>query len=468
MKRFSRVILSIITLAYVVGCDKIEETDIPVSATVTIEKTGSDSVDGFNVRFTPSEDAASYDYAITETATIEDFVAGNVPETVHVTGNELSDVVFSDLNTNTIYTLYARAYDENGEAGGVAQYRVMTGDGLYKVELQYLTDMAVGINIYFTNDYYDSEYYLGTPDDREAFLSGNVEVSNVGESPTDKVTVNYLDLKPSTEYVMYVNGYDRSGTKVFRELPFSTKAEGDCPKVELETISTNVYKSSYCLKANANTGKIIAAIGSLGDFDSNISITNFGDVLGMFTGWAETGWNNTLYSVTGELRLDMTTPELALDNELEIYAISCDKDMNPAGVQRFVVKTPSFNPEAKGGSVSIAISDINEKGATYTYSPDEDCFAFMYDTIDADWYDDLKENSSEWYEFYLSDLLFKQKFYFAYAPELINGKCIFTEKTGQEGVRYYAAACPMNENGPVEGGWLPVVLEEYTTTSKTE
>lgn len=448
------------------GCSKVQETDIPVAATIAIEKIGSDAVNGFNVRFTPSEDAASFEYAITETGTMEDFASGNISETVHVDGNSQTEAAFSELNTNTVYTIFARAYDESGKPGAVAQYRAMTGDGFFKVEIQYVSDVALGIVFDIANDYYNSEYYLGTPADRDAFMAGTLETSSTGDMFSTRLVKNYFDLKPSTEYVFYVKGYNRANGVEYRELPVKTFAEGECPKASFEVVSTDIYKSKYRLTANEYAGKIVALPGKAGSYEAVMDINWSGDIAGMLDTWANTGWAGTVYSVSGSLDVEYVTNDLLLDNAIDIWVVVYDKEMLPADVQKIETSTPSFDPEAKGGSVSIEVTDITSKGAKYIYTAEEDNFAFMYDTVEADWYDDIKENSSDWYEYYLSDIFFRQGFYFAYTADLPALKCQFEEKNGTPSTRYYAAAAPMNPNGPREGGWLPVVLKEYVTSAE--
>lgn len=465
-KSVIRIFVPAVALLLVAGCSEVHEKDIPVAATVTVEKTCSDAVDGFNMRFTPSEDAVSFEYALTQAGTLDEFNAGTLAETVTVDGNQPTDVEFSGLDSRTVYTVFARAYGENGEPGGTAQYRVMTGDAFYKLELQYASDQAAGISIVFTNDYYDSEYYFGTPADKEAFLAGTLETSSVGDLSEMRIAKNYFDLSPSTEYVMYVKGYNRIGLTEYRELHFTTAATDQCPKASFTVLDTDIYTSRCRIEANELTGKIVAIVADEGNLDAAFDINWSGDMVQMLDTWGSIGWSGAQSSTTGSLDMEYVTASLSLDKVMDVYVLVYDKDMVPAGIQKFNMSTPSFDPDAKGGSVSIEISDITAKGATYKYTAEENNFAYMFDTVDADWYDNFKETSSDWHEFYLSDYLFRQGYYFFYSKGSETPYNIYTEASGTPLTRYYAAACPMNGNGPREGGWLPVVLEEYTTVAE--
>lgn len=465
MKNYTKIILTFVLCAAFAGCTPVEEQELPVTATVNIEKISGEQ-NNIGIRFTPAEDAASFSYAISIHEDISGFESGAMDGTTTVDGNQSVDVIFEDLESNVVYTVYARAFDESGRPGGTAVYRAMTGDAFYKVSLQYATDHCAGVVFDFTGNYYGTEYYLGKPEDKDAFLAGTLEVSAIGDEAVKSIVKNWYDLEPSTEYVVYAKGYNLAGLSEYRELHFTTTAENECPKVELEVVNSDVYKNEFRLTGNQYVGKIAAVVGNLGDYGGVISVTYGGDAVNMLEIWSEIEWMGAKSSVTGTLDISKTTPELTLGREFEIWVLVYDKDMNPAGIQLFETKAPEFNPEAKGGSVSIEITNITSTGATYVFDPEEDCFAFLYDTVEADWYDDLKENSSEWHVYYLHEIFFKNALYFCYTRDMEGEYCTFTEDKGQASFRYYAAACPMNVNGPREGGWLPVVLKDYTTLAE--
>lgn len=149
---------------------------------------------------------------------------------------------------------------------------------------------------------------------------------------------------------------------------------------------------------------------------------------------------------------------------MEIYAIAYDKDFNLSGVYNFDFSTPSYNAEAGEAHVSIDVSDVTSTGAMYTITKGENMFAVMYDTLEAEWFDMIVDDPS-YHEFYIHEILLGNAMYFAYGPDMADGKVVFEEKTGTPLTRYYAAACPMNENGPVrDNGWGKLVIEEYTTS----
>lgn len=466
MERLMKMIIAAILAAAVFGCQKTEPQDLPVKATVSIEKVSNSSPSECTMRFVPTEDAVSFYYAIGESGDFESFRNGTMPEMVKVEGNEPLEVTFTDLDSRHIYTVFAKADDANGTDGTVYMYRVMTADAFYMVEPYYIMDESAGFKISFTNDYYDSEYYLGKPGERDAFMSGSVETERLGDVSVQWFIVNFFDLEPSTDYVLYVKGYNRAGQYEYRELAVTTKGAEETPKVTLES-EINIYKGSYTLTGNSLTGKITAFILDLGAYDHVIfnELGFAGDIITVANNWSETAFNGAVSSTDGVLKIEHITPELMLDRQMEMYVVVTDKDMNPVGVQHFTFSTPSKNSSAPKCTVDVKVSDITSKGATYTYTADENTFAFMYDTVDAAWYDQLKE-SPEWSEFYLHNTLFTAGQYWAYRPDTENGVREFIEATGTPNTRYYAAACPMNENGPNGDGWQKEVLVEYTTLAE--
>lgn len=428
------------------------------AASVKAEVTYCDTVSA-KVMFTPTENSAYYEYVLVEGEAYNDFANRSIDGIVRVEGNEAQEVVFPSLLPFTVYTVYAESFAEGGTSAGVTVCKFSTEDSRFNIRLNYVLDKSAGVRITFPREYYACRYYLGTAADREAFINNTLDCQTVTDI-RDFHVENYFDLTPATEYVFYAIGTDRLGleTKLF-ELPFTTFAESECPSVEVSS-DIDIYKGKYVFTPNAKCGKVIASI----QYDGLLAgyLTGFSnDIVDMLLGWEGIQWQGTSSAFGGKpLEMEYINEDLTNDFVTEAMVVVCDENMNPAGVRYFRFSTPSFDETLPlPNKVDIQVSDITSKGATYHFTADESVLGYMYDTVDADWYDDFKENDSEWYDTYLHDRFFRNGYYFHYG----SGEHTWTEETGQTNYRYYAAAAPMNGNGPRKGGWGEITLVEYTT-----
>lgn len=435
---------------------------------VKIEIVGNSDPEMCKVLFTPSEGVTEYSYAIGTDADKDAFLSGSLEENYGtVTGDEPSEVTFEDLEAG-YYTIYAIATDSTGVRGGLCTMRAFLPDGYFRVEPYYLSDRSAGFKFNITQLYYRFEYYIGKEGDREKFLNGEVDKEVLTDISMYHV-INFLDLEPATDYVLYAIAYDRKDVPTdLVEMPFSTYAEGESAAIEFNIKSIDIYKGVYELIPNEKCGRIDMIVSADGNHDNLIeNDAHFkGDIPLMVNNWCSVGGDGTASAVGTSLVKDYITASLTTDYPLEIYAVAYDMDFNVAAVYNFKFSTPSFNSEAGIPEASIEVSDITSTGATYTITKGSNMFAAMFETLDADWFDDLK-NSAGYSEYYIHDLLFANGQYFVYGNDMVDGKSSFEEATGTPLTRYYAVVCPMNENGPAEDkGWGAMVLEEYRTLSK--
>lgn len=451
-----------VMVAGIHSCNTVDADPYGGTASVQIEKTGSSDYTEFGVRFIPSSNTVSFRYAIGEASDFGDFVAGTMKEVVNVEGAAETDVLFDNLIPNKVYTIFAVACDENGFEGEVATAKIPTADDNFLLEIQYVTDESAGFTFTATSDYRGGRFYLGTEADRDRFINGEV-----GEEFKDmkSKTANFFDLQPSTDYVFYAQAIDRAGfMSDVIEIRITTLAEGACPKGEF-TYENDIYIGTYSLTPNDKCGQITAFICNEGSQDEMINSGSHwaGDIIAMMKSWEslEEYGQVTIAKNGNPLEMELITPELACDLGLEVYAMYYDNSGNVTGIYRYTAKTPSFDKGAGEAKLTVEVSDITASGATYTYTKGENTFAFMYDSLDADWFDDFKENDPSYHEFYIHDLLFQSGKYWSYGKDVTT----FKEETGTPGTRLYAAGCPMNVNGP-NGGWGQLVLEEYTTLAE--
>lgn len=445
------IVLSALVFAW--SCNE-EPAGMGESSGIEISLMASDTVSA-RILFSPDANTSYFEYMLGTEADYEAFKNRTDGDVEKVNGCDPVEIPFPGLVPNTIYTVYAQSFADNGKSLGINAFKFITKDNRFKIEKYYVLDNTAGIRIEFANEYYSCRYYLGSAADKDAFVKGEIEGKTIANMEKWYIA-NYYDLKPETDYVFYAVGTDRLGIDTdLIEIPFRTFASDECPNVTLKT-EVDIYTGNYEFVPNDKCGKIIGGVYTAGIFSGGTE-----DALATLIAWDRIQWNGTESSWGGEsLQLSYTTPGLANDYELDVYAVVCDKEMTPVGVKYFKVSTPSLNENLeKPNPVKVEVSDITSKGATYTFKADETVFAYMYETVEADWYDDFMENNSDWYETYLHDTFFRNGQYFHYGKEDHQ----WTESAGQSNFRYYAAAAPMNANGPRTAGWGDITLVSYTT-----
>jgi lipoprotein len=448
--------------ATVAGCQTEDADPFGGTASVRIEKTGHQNPSEFEVRFTPSDNSVSYRYAIGDESDFGAFRAGTLPGSMTVADGHAETVLFKEIQQAATYTVFAVAADAFGHEGSIASLKVRLADDV-SVTQAYLLDCSAGFTVRMASDYRGFRYYLGTAADRDKFVGGQLDDGEINDLLED-YTVNYFELAPATDYVFYVEVIDRAGNSAnLFEQPFRTLASDEAPGAEL-TYQNDIYKGTYTLSPNRRCGKISALV-QLKSIQDEIFYHRMhwkGDLMTMLERWESLPSMGMTVATQGlPAEMELVTPTLTPANEIEVYALIYDTEGVPAGVRRYDASTPAINPDAPRPSVSVTVSDITTSGATYTYLAAEGTFAFMYDTVDADWFDEIKK-SEEYTPTYLHNLFYTTGGKWAYNSP----KAIFTETAGKPGKRYYAVGCPMNCNGPLADGWGEMAIVEYTTLTE--
>ena len=439
-------------------------TDVPE---IKITRLGNDDSTSVKVRFEPSGNTEWYAYAIGDDSDYDAFIDGTMQGIERGEGSDEAEVSFTGLEPTDVYTVYAQAYSKSGEASGVAMLNVTTPDAAINIDLQYVTSSSCGFRVSFSPEYYECKYYLGSADERDAFLAGEKEDGRLAEVD-GYGCVNYYEGVASGDHVFYAIGYDRYGmeSKLF-EIPVTIPAEGsnEVPDVEFETVSIDIYKGTFRFTPNDACGKITCSMGEIGYVSSMITSTGWkGDAVAMLDSWSGSSSVNSFTSESGVLEFDNYTTGLMTGLGLELYVLTYDKDGNPAGVKEYMVSTPEEDPNlAKATITEIKVENITTAGATYTITPDENTFAIVYDTYVADYYDQLV-NSSAYHEFFIhEELMSSSTAKFNYG----NGEVIYAEVQGLPYTEYLRCVAPMNGNGPVDAGWGELaVSERYRTLSE--
>lgn len=460
-------------ILFAVSCNTTEDQEqtVPADTGMTMEIVSVSFTDCV-IKMIPDSDAISYVYAIGSDFDYNDFQNGTMADMTEGTVNEdgsATDVTFDNLEPNTVYTVYSRAYGKNSEPGPVNAVKVVTADDGFLVEAQYVMDRSAGFRMEFSSNYYACKYYFGKPEDREAVLSGNVEFEYLSQTGLYSGAYNNFELNPDTDYVFYAIAYDRTDKPTeLREVPVRTAKEGECPDADMSITNLDIYRGEYHIEPNDRCHKVTALLSKKGEHD--LLISNWGwDVVGFIQNWEPLAAQGYVTIAMDGAPMDLTSTNnaLSLDFEYEIYLLVYDENMEVAGLKHYGnIKTPSFNADAPTDcTVSIEVSEITSKGATYKYTIDDKTFAFMYDTVEADWFDEFSQTSS-YTEFYVHNKMFEAGMYWAYGRDVREkegGVRTFVEESGTSSFRYYAGACPMNENGPASG-WCPLVLSDAYTT----
>lgn len=454
MRRFLSSIAIVILSAAAAGCKTEYVLPETGAASVTIQKSSDNDSTSVTVTFIPSENAVSFRYAIGTEEDFEKFRNGTLSSTVSE-GNGSVEETFDGLEPLSTYTVFATATDERGLEGEIAVAKLSTEDPEIIFTEQYLLKNSAAFTVRFSSNYRGVTYYLGKEGEREAFLAGETENSTVND--VDEYTVNYFTLDPETDYVFYAKITDRGGnTAKVIEHPFRTNADAPDAVFEYEN---DFYRGEYTLTPVQGCSKIAAIVTLKGENDDIIYGRNNwkGDLLAMLQSWQNVESLGVSVSENGQpLTIEYLTPTLMLENPLEIYILIYNENGDPCGVMHYDMATPSYDSNAPEATVSVEVSDITENGATYTYTAGEGTVAFLYDTVDAEWFDEFSQ-SEEYYEHYLHELLFSNGKWWAYMTSPV----IYVEEEAEPGARYYAVACPMNCNGIQ--GWGELVMEEYTT-----
>lgn len=459
--------LAVLSLLCAAGCNKSEYADpIQGTATVAIDVDRNFAIDSSSVTvtFTPSENSTGLRYAIGLAEDIAGFKDGSLNSTT-VEGNQQQTITFTDLQPISLYTVYAVATDQFGKEGEIASAKIVTDDSGILIENSFLLPTSAIFNIQLSSNYPRAYYYFGQDGDFDAFLSGELLADSVEYSGKG---LYWLNLEPETDYKFFAKVIDRKGnTAKLVNMPIHTPAVSECPDMDLE-FANNVYTGTYTFTPSNGCGRFSVLLDQKGTMDAMINNSSNwnGHIVEMIQTWEyEDEMITNVFESEGEV-LDVvrTTPSLTCETYLEAYVLMYDESGEPVGIKYFTFNTPEFDENAPEAKAAIKVENISTAGAIYYYSVDENTLGCMYDTVDANWYDE-QAASGDFTEDFLGNTLFSQGYYFHYNDGTESGmNWTFAETIGQPGTRYYAAACPMNANGI--DGWGETVLVEYTTLAE--
>ena len=435
------------------GCQDGDEIRIfPGTPSVALVCTAS-GPNGITVTVTPSEHAERWEYALGRESDRAAFIDGTLAGINNVGDAQVREIEFGELTPGMAYTVFARAYGRTDKPGPVASLKASTHHD-FSVETQYVTAVSAGFNITLEMDWYMFRYALGTAADRQAFTDGSIGGEKIVEK--QKFTVNYFDLEPEREYVFFVQPFDRLGGAgpVF-EMTAATLADGSCPEADFVVDYIDVYQGSYRIVPSRECGFMYTVIFPEGSYDQIISDSFSGDIMNFVMTFVK---NGTLgFSGDKTLAFDFPIVDLMPSLPMECYTVTCDTQMEPAGLYRYTAQTPDYDDDAGEALCPITVTDITSSGATLILDANSSTLGVLYELLEADWWDEFI-TTADYYDGWLQQYYL----YSGYWKYIVGGgRFTYTETQAKPATRYYATACPMNANGVL--GWGETTFEEFTT-----
>lgn len=461
------MIIALSTLAY--GCTTPGEEVAKTDLAVAIQTVGESLSTEVKVSFTPEKGTAAYAYAIGLPGDAESFEDGTIPGYTSITNGEPMEVTFPDLEPGTVYTVFARAYNEEGEKFAPSELSVRTYTANFMVTEYYVTDISAGFQVKTSADYYKYVYYLGKPGDLEAFRNDETESKTADE--VYNFTYNYWTLEPDTEYTFFVKGWDRQDneTKIFA-LDFKTEPMGSdaIPNVTFTPGRADFYMQEYTVTPNAKCKQIVLRQSAKGYNDGviNFKYGYAGDVMRMFDAWKDVDIEiMRCYTAKDKVLVAQPkTEEKTLDNELDIYVLIYDENYKLSSAKKFANKTPSKNESASidDMKVEITMTKTSQDGVAFDIFTNEATRGYIFDIYaDAD-YKKAIANGFDPMTTFQDQMLVSKSTQFGY--DLREEGYTNNEIVYKLGATYHVVVCPVNENGPFAGGVGEVVIEHFTIT----
>lgn len=455
-------LLSLLSLLLLFSCSErnVELTTLPKIAITKADP----AVEGeYSVRITPDEITARWRYVLTDEGSLSElFVEGS--GFTEVEGNAETDVSFQMASVTDSSVIAAVAFNADGENGPIAVYKMedVSDEELYLTsEMVYTTHCSAGIKISWTSGLSQVDWYFGTKEDEEAFMNGSLVDSCLFDFSLTEFYVNEFDLQPDTEYILYIRGIDRYGEEIQTVMyPVHTLPAGECPSVEMVVDYVDVYKADLTFNAAGSVDSMWTM--PLWEAPQSGIDTRNGDIIGAMEAYIATFLWGKLSTDEGSLK----TTELNgmyIDSTKYFYAVAFSGDEKY--LYRLGYSTPSYNEDVLTEcDVDIEVTNITTYGADYKFTFGEDVFAFLYGTVDADWYDSIV-GTPEWSEFYINEYLAVNGAGLVYKDDITDRTYTCKDYRQQAGKRLYVVVAPINENG-FGAGWMPAVFQEYTTLSR--
>lgn len=163
------------------------------------------------VNINVQDGATGYTYAIGQASDAESFADGTLSGIMTQQDPSIAEVTFEGLTVDTQYTIFAQAFNDAGEKGGVARLVAKTAAQAHVPDLNItatldegdITEDSFMIRLTYTEDVQTIEYALGNAADQEAFENGTLEGI---KTTTPEKTLIISNLERGTEYTVFIRG----------------------------------------------------------------------------------------------------------------------------------------------------------------------------------------------------------------------------------------------------------------------
>lgn len=461
------------------SCEKTTKTEVldpqPGVKVTLIEPMGTNDV---TAQFVANDQAAYYAYAIgTDTAIDKElFLSGTLPGYTTFAGKEPKTVKFEDLEQGVRYVIYAIAFDANDAKGPLSVTSVYTAEHNFVVTKQYVGDNSAGFDIRCSDDYSSYIYCLGKPDDREAFINGELEGIK-RRSETFIYTENFFGIQPDTDFVFYAMGFDRHGDETdLIEIPIRTAAlnSDEIPNATVTYGEADFYAQNYTITPNAKCKKVVFYQKRQVDFNDVIENKNnwASNYMEMFDAWQ--GYTpdkitemTTTFSATDKiLEARPFLVEFELGVAVDLYVLVYDENYKPAHVKHIPRTLPAKNPALAiplASEFDCKLNNFSAETQTIDFSvkyTGDNLTGYFFEIIDKAWYDAQQPTAPH----FLHNYLFQGRLY---AGGFVYHKKDFSTAYSDKGIKpdkdYFIAICPMNANGPNAAGWGELVTIPFST-----
>lgn len=477
MTKFRNVRLFALSLVGMIGffsatscADEVICPDCVTLPTVTIELEQSEDYSQCRVLFTPVEGTDYFSYFLGAEGDLTAFEDGSLEGVESLHTDRPQEVIFYDLQIKQEYVLYARAFNADGKPGGTAVARFFNGQKL-KLEPYYVTNSSAGVEIRMGDGWSRCRYYMGEPQEKEAFLTGQIPGDTLVDA--DRFIVNRFDLEPDRDYALYAVPVNRMGVEYsVMEYTFHTYADGQCADVTLDFPVLDVCLAQPRLTPNGECGTISACISLSSTEDTMVDMPNSelldfsyqGDAHALFADLKGAGRVLTSYNGNPLVLEASLRSLLECERELELLVMMQHTDGTFAGVKRLTFATPERDDSAGEATASVEIVDIVNGGSDWGVShqvkalihPNEHTLGYFVKFMGASEYEQAiqqEDGENKLREQMMNDWSYTV---FVYGPQpyaYINDRIYswYTEN--------YIIVCPFNANG--REGWGPITAEYF-------
>lgn len=450
----------------ITACDEkekilFENPSLPTVSIKIVEYTST----SVTVKLLQSDKSTGLSYAIGDDSDRDAFEDGSLTSVQTIDKGGEQEIKFEDLEYNSTYTIFARAYDQNKTLGPVAQKTIITSDAAPEdkypiiIETVYATNTSLAVSV-DAEGYYKFVYALGNAKDYEAFEAGTFPGIFERED-LYKFTLNFFDLEAHTDHTLFLRAYRRNNevTNIITT-DLSTIAKGIAPEVDLSVLSQDLYMGKYELTPNQHCSKFGFIANKKGERDNYINnpMMYNGNMLQALKAYADNIYYNPLVMSEEKTSFEYVTPDLLFEDEHELYILLYDENDNAVAVQKEIIKTPAYTSDAPEAHITtIEITEATTQYVSVKITPDENTMMTMYALLDANSFQDLMDQSDD----EIASFLWEGRNSGTSRADYGSDPFEFTIYN-QPGTESYVVACPMNINGPIKGMANPVYIETTT------